>query len=123
MSDAIDLYFGLAFYVQEDARGKRYTNQAGGYACKHPEITGYIYDCGDSYNLVDRLIAYFTGPKWGGWCCDGVDEETAEWMDEQLAPHNLTVDRERMRDSMEAWVYVKCTSNGTRGVFAWENSD
>lgn len=121
--------------------GVYYSNQTGGYACLHPLVEGvFVPVHGDESDMEKRLSEYFTGPKWNGWCCDGIDEETATFVDGVLAQCHLTkeikVDRNRLRDSHEAWVYVdyanpteadwrsEISGFGTcKAVLTWENSD
>ena len=59
----------------------------------------------------ERLLKeHFTGPKWMGGCANGIDEESASFIDGLLhrmrETRFLTVDRSRLHDSHEAWVYV-----------------
>jgi hypothetical protein len=92
------------------------------------------------------LREHFTVPKWAGHCYDGIDDETADFIDRVLSSsaaytHNLKVNRQRLKERMEAWVYVNIAStvddegnlivNGwdfsycrtTEGVLTWQNSD
>jgi hypothetical protein len=86
------------------------------------------------------LAAFFTGPKWQGWCNDGINEETADFVDAVLgqSPYTrvLKVDRARLADSHEAWIHVTVEKavegadneiiselSATAGVVTWENSD
>ena len=86
------------------------------------------------------LIAHFTGPKWEGWCSEGIDEATAEHVDHilSLSPETsyLKVDRTRLDDSREAWIYVNVFEptgdpdsarisgfGKCKGVLVWGNSD
>jgi hypothetical protein len=92
------------------------------------------------------LYEYFTGPKWGGHCSEGIDEETADFIDGVLSwpsayTSNLKVNRNRLKECVEAWIYVNIASttdedgslvvNGwdfnyfrtTDGVLTWQNSD
>jgi len=121
--------------------GVRYSNQVGGYGCLHPEVEGVFVPLVDETVDQERdLKAHFTGPKWQGWCNDGIDAETADFIDAVLerSPYTekIKVDRDRLVDSYEAWVYVKLPSTegdseytvihgfaGRSGVLTWENSD
>ena len=121
--------------------GVYYSNQTGGHACLHPLVEGvFIPIRADELDLEKELAEHFTGSKWQGWCCDGIDEETAIFIDGLLAQCHLTrgtrVDRNRLRDSHEAWVYVEyrnpaeadwrseISGFGAReAVLTWENSD
>lgn len=121
--------------------GVYYSNQTGGYACQHPLEEGVfvpIHSC--ELDFGKALSEYFTGSKWNGWCCDGIDEETAAFMDSLLKKSGLSneikVDRTRLKDSREAWVYVNVNTPAKTNwlsaisglglcsaVLTWENSD
>jgi hypothetical protein len=121
--------------------GVRYSNQTGGYSCWHPEVEGvYVPLFNELIDQEAELTAYFTGPKWGGWCSDGIDEETADLIDSVLQKSSytkrITVDRSRLADSHEAWVYVLLSPSdedvdfeeihgfpGNQAVLTWDNSD
>ena len=122
--------------------GVYYSNQTGGYACYHPMAEGVFIPLGiDTVDQEKELCDYFTGAKWGGWCCEGIDEETAGFIDVLMEKSDLTksitVDRTRLHDSQEAWVYVDFRNTATygfggvevtgfgicKGVLTWENSD
>jgi hypothetical protein len=123
---------GLGIIFSHD-HGQVWTNQAGGYACNHPEHRGVFFSILSSPMAESVLSAYFTGPKWGGWCTGiaslAFDEESAHVVDAILKaledrkkiPVGLRVDRERLGGCMEAWVYVK--NDERTGVLVWENSD
>lgn len=111
--------------------GVVYTNQVGGYACQHPELEGVFVPLPGS--AAEKLNAFFTGPKWNCRCYDAIDTETATFIDAILTEldTSLCVDREKMADSCEAWIWVTLSRNsllwlgldeGT-GVLTWENSD
>jgi hypothetical protein len=121
--------------------GVYYSNQTGGYACLHPTVEGVFVPIRvDELDLERELSEYFTGAKWQGWCCRGIDEETAIVIDGLLAQCDFTrgirVDRNRLRDSHEAWVYVDYANlpetewrteisgfGACKAVLTWENSD
>ena len=122
--------------------GVRYTNQTGGYACLHPEIEGVYVPLADAYSeQVSRLAEHFV-TRWGGHCYDGIDAETADFIEQVLrtswVAENLQVDRTRLEDSHEAWIYVRVPGSAdsgnprlqpfsgfldAEGVLTWENSD
>src|SRR3972149_4784308 len=86
-----------AIVLDED--GVEWTQQCGGYACHQNKGIGYlVWLNGED----ESLTKYFTGPKWGGWCCDGIDNETADFV-ESVVP-DFKVDRTRMSESCEAWI-------------------
>lgn len=118
--------------------GVRISAQTGGYTCQQPEIEGVYLPL--KYDAKE-LEEYFTGPKWQGWCCNGIDEETADFIDNYLSNDGNTayikVDRARLQDSQEAWIYVDVFEPGgavkeinllsgfgrCKGVLTWDNSD
>jgi hypothetical protein len=122
--------------------GVYYSNQTGGHACYHPTVEGVFIPLGaEDVDQEKDLCEYFTGPKWAGWCCEGIDEETAAFIDSILAKSHLTkhitVDRTHLTNSHEAWVHVDFRNTQPygyggvevsgfgvcKGVLTWENSD
>lgn len=109
--------------------GKTYTHQSGGYACKHPTARGKIREEFPSWPdhwISDALADYFTGEKWGGWCDRGIEEADAVVIDSLLTvagKGEWKVDRDMLKESMEAWVYLKNDEIGLDGILFWENSD
>ena len=91
-----------------------------------------------------ELSKYFEGPKHGGaGAVCGLDEEDVEFIQSVLQRARLcppiSVDRERLKDSHEGWVYVIVSGDETAdnslslfshfspypraGVLTWANSD
>ena len=126
--------------------GVLYTNQVGGYACLHPEIEGVFTPLEDDFGKLEyKLSNYFVGPKWKGWCYQGIDAETADFIDKHLhswkPTSRLSVDRAKLKESCEAWIWVKIDSNdfvktpngiyesdfrgfdSKSGILTWQNSD
>ena len=122
--------------------GVFYTHEVGGYGCQ-PALAEGVFaplhrDPDDDQETL--LTAHFTGPKWGGWCSDGIDVETADFVDHVLSLSDeteyLKVDRTRLAESKEAWIYVDVQEPAEnselalisgfgvcKGVFLWRNSD
>jgi hypothetical protein len=66
--------------------GVTYRNHTGGHSCYQMKLEGYLVPiAGDRIELVQRLTAHFSGPKWGGWCSHRIDDETADEIDRLLA--------------------------------------
>jgi Family of unknown function (DUF6210) len=93
--------------------GIMYSNQTGGLTTRHPRVEGCFVPLSDrSGELVRQLTDHFTGTKWRGYCDHGIDSETADLLDHLLDEWRpafefpITVDRTRMAESQEAWVYV-----------------
>ena len=117
------------------------TPETGGIAC-YPELAaGVFVPLHEETDASQQglLTAHFTGPKWNGSCDDGIDEQTAEYVDYvfSLSPatNYLRVDRVRLDDCKEAWIYVRVREpsensyppisgfGDCKGVFIWSNSD
>lgn len=114
ISPLIDLWsetFGLILLCNS---GVRYSNQTGGYACLHPQEEGVFAPLPaeplEDAQTQERIKQYFVGEKWNGWCFEGIDEETADFLDSAFAQcelmSGLSVDRTRLQSSHEAWIYV-----------------
>jgi hypothetical protein len=114
-----------------------YRNQTGGHACLQCEMEGYLVPfAGEMPTLCGQLLSHFTGPKWGGWCSEHIDEETADAIDSILADSwrqdQIIVDRTKLEISWEAWVHVKIVSpllalvehgEPKEAILTWPNSD
>jgi hypothetical protein len=128
----LDEMTGLGLVIACKSR-VTYTNQVGGYACRHPELEGVFVPLPG--NGAEKLNEYFIGPKWNGRCYDSIDEETASFIDSVLREldlgSSLCVDREKLEESCEAWIWVKISMNSLlwlglnegEGILTWENSD
>jgi Family of unknown function (DUF6210) len=121
--------------------GVMYTSQTGGVANLKPRLEGVYVPLTETLKGTQQLLsAHFTGPKWRGNCYRGIDDETADFIDATLRStskrHLIRVDRERLADSHEAWVYVRVDEpprgpvfpafsgfGAARGVLTWLNSD
>jgi hypothetical protein len=114
------------------ASGFEYSNQAAGMLCRHPSLEGAFVPMSNesSEDAVPHV----------GCCGDEITEEHAAELDAYFAKldnrgYLITVDRERLADSTEAWVWVQCKVVGHRhefhplsgyegpAVFTWENCD
>ena len=95
--------FGLLFLW---ASGVLYTNQTGGYATLHPHEEGVYAPLQLRESVQTAITKHFTGRKWRGWCFEGIDEETAQFLDGVFMQSDflpfLRVDRSRLQDSHEA---------------------
>ncbi len=127
---------GLALIVPAST-GIVYQNQTGGYACLPSRQEGYLVPfAGDVTEKCKRLLAHFTGSKWGGWCSERIDEETADLIDSILADmpgrDHIIVDRAKLDTSWEAWVHVRIAgplfalvehAHPEEAILTWPNSD
>jgi hypothetical protein len=111
--------------------GEEYTNQSGGYACKHPVANGRVqyFDEADNLSDADKLLQkalygwFYYGPH-NGWCCDGINKTDSKFINHLMSDGSWywRVNRKRLADSMEAWVFI-IDEKGTEGILIWANSD
>lgn len=130
---------GVYFIVAHDT-GISYSHQCGGLACIQNTLQGFLVPCfSQSLTISDQLqYHFFEGPKYKGRCYDGLDEDDALVLDRLLTSAGLdvlSVDRKRLQESIEAWVYLKVDSEipcfpycynsspTSSVVMIWENSD
>jgi hypothetical protein len=127
---------GLALIVPAST-GIVYRNQTGGHACLPSQMEGYLVPlAGEMSTKCERLLSHFTGPKWGGWCSEHIDAETADEIDSVLADmlrqDQIIVDRTKLEMSWEAWVHVKIAGpllalvehgEPKEAILTWPNSD
>ena len=116
--------------------GVIYTNQTGGHTCQQPEAEGILAPFNNSPPLdqphlstESQLKRVLTGAqRLTPAEADEVDEILARSRDTKCAK----VDRARLTDSMEAWVYVEVNECGDhlisgfgpcKGILTWSNSD
>jgi len=104
-----------AMLIIEHAPGVRYQNQVGGTTCWQEELEGVLcpIDIGhDQLRQIERL-PYPQGHE-------GISSAIADFIDEVLASKRSTsfvkVDRTRLGDSWEAWVYVLIESPDEAGL-------
>lgn len=132
---------GLGLIILQPS-GAFYTLETGGYACYHALAEGVFVPLRPETDDDQEglLSAHFNGPKWEGWCSEGIDEDTADHVNYilSLSPSTwyLKVDRMRLDDSREAWIYVNVHEptvdpdiarisgfGKCKGVLVWGNSD
>src|SRR5262249_24428997 len=117
--------------------GVIYQNQTGGYSCSQDTVEGVFLPlyC-EPISHYPELYNYFYKGKWEGNCANGIDEETANFIDatlSRLPGHSgIKVDRSCMPDSHEAWVHVTVADPSTIGllegfgplqaILTWPNS-
>lgn len=126
-----ELWDKIGILVEGD--GPTYENQVGGYACLHPEARGTVVEFPPKTGaFVENFMnAHFVTGKYKGWCFEGITQEDEYWINCLLEALEETlvlevgkgwrVNAEKLKDSMEAWIYLK---NGNKtGVLFWNNSD
>ena len=123
--------------VVPSTTGVTYRQQLGGHSCLQTDAEGYLVPiAGEVPNATERLRAHFTGGKWGGWCSNGIDDETANIIDQLLADVvrrvHIKVDRSRLGDSWESWIRVEIAgpllslvenSQPISAILTWPNSE
>ncbi|MEM8530813.1 MAG: DUF6210 family protein [Chloroflexota bacterium] len=127
-----------------------YTNQTGGTACLQPELEGIFVPLRNECTAKERTLIspehdlwdYFTNGKWAGTgATSGLGTEDAAFIDALLNRvwlfPAIRVDRQRLKESHEAWVFVSITGDELgssplfsgfapyprTGVLTWQNSD
>lgn len=142
-------FVGVGLIVEHPS-GVRYSNQTGGTGCHHPEVEGVLVPVANDVPLEDptvlspanELSEYFAGPTHGGaGATSGLDPRDADFIDDVLRRCGygdvIRVDRQRLRESHEAWVRVNVMSEGAlqpvlfegfspyprAGVLTWPNTD
>ncbi len=112
--------------------GVIYTNQVGGLGCFHPELEGVFAPL----SLGNKKILFALRQHFrGNW--QHIEDSDAELIDKLLRSDGfefIKVDRMKLNESFEAWVYVDIEQlsrdlqllNGfgnTKGILTWMNSD
>ena len=103
--------------------GVVYQNQVAGMLCRHYWLEGVFVpvDWDDAADAMEDTFA-------GG---DSLSPEDADRIDAKLAPHNARVNRSKLGESCEAWVWLTL-EKGVRlvdglepaeAVLTWPNSD
>ena len=113
-----------------------YSNQTGGFSCRHPEVEGFFVPLRTPFGL--RELYALQRMKFSDFD-EGIDAETADSLEQMLRHQGLRciqVDRSKLAESWEAWVHV--TVSGELGykvpllgprpdkleaVLTWLNSD
>jgi hypothetical protein len=74
---------GLSLLVPTKS-GVVYANQTGGHHCLEDSLEGILLPLFNTFPGVDQeqLLHQHFVSKWSGWCGDGIDLETAEFVDE-----------------------------------------
>ncbi|MCW1926251.1 DUF6210 family protein [Luteolibacter arcticus] len=114
-----------------------YTNQTDGTGCDHPELEGAFVPISNDYDhpsYEDSLECALCRIFPEGWGSPSAD--TCDAVDRLLSGYRATtgirVDRSRMEDSREAWLWVTITEHPDHdflgfgecsAVLTWPNSD
>jgi hypothetical protein len=130
----------LALILLEPS-GVFYFNQVGGHSCYQNFVEGIFSFVSDPVKKLHNIIAEYMLYK------NGLAVEDADFLDKQFEQFDevkyLRVDRTRLGDSVEAWVYVDIDQalvgepkdyseyynmafkgfGCTKGLLTWDNSD
>lgn len=116
--------------------GVVYQNQAGGNACMQPKAKGLLVPVTNEPPL-DNLYEGALDYKLSSVCRDlielneGVADKIDTILKKELHGLAVVVDRARLNESMEAWIYVDVQSGSedvkgfseSGAVLTWPNSD
>ena len=100
-----------------------YSNQVGGTACDQQSCEGVLAVIDDELGEYYSFLKEYTQEK------ARLSSEDADKLDEKLNGTSLTIDREMLSESKEAWIHViidnKEAYNGfsQHGIITWDNSD
>jgi len=125
---------GLGVILSHNS-GVVYSNQTGGTSNLDPCMEGVYLPLRNDYSDVTKeflspendLTKYFTGyPYFGQGATSGITEDDATRIEEILSKYRLhqviSVDRARLADSHEAWIYIRVNGNEIQGdadLSAW----
>ena len=116
---------GLGLII-EYASGVLYTNQAGGHACCQPTAEGVLVPLGEECNIEKKLVEFFArAGRLQPSHADALDIilHTQEEPFVVTPTFFLEVDRARLDDSMEAWLYVTILSCPDEHMIAYVGGD
>lgn len=134
-----DQYDGCIILIGD---GHIFTHQTGGFACLHPrergtvwfgaekslkEIEDLIYERYGGYCVpnnhffVENDVPMEDRPNPSASCPTSADADAIDFIFENHGHTNLKVDRAKLQQSMEAWIYG--LMNGKPCVFVMANSD
>ena len=126
--------------------GVIYSRQAGGHACNHPWLEGAFIPlpwrtgCSETSpgTCLHDALAAIISRRYCGHCYQGIDEATAaeidQWFQLIWGFAHIRVDRARLREAQESWIYCQVTASpavspelsgavGQTVVLTWTNSD
>jgi hypothetical protein len=94
------------------ASGVVYTNQTGGTLCPHPSAEGLFMPIGTARQHA--ALASIFGDGWSASIDELVSAEIDQVLSGNAETRILSVDRTRVNDSHEAWVFVRIASHPDR---------
>lgn len=131
----LDSFNGLGLIVLHPS-GVLYTNQVAGNGCFHPEVEGVFVPLETDVNRyeLNALEQHFKG-SW-----NSLNESEADLIESILRKSRcglnwISVNRTRLKESFEAWVYVNLNPktdrmfeyltgfDNSQAILTWQNSD
>ena len=131
--------------ILEWPSGVIYSNQTGGTSCLQPEFEGIFIPIGNDFQPDPpqmcspeiQLSEHFESKYEGSGATHGIDEDDALAIEAALKKYRLwpqiTVNRQRLRESHEAWIHVtvqhlhdiavNLPPQPRQGILTWCNSD
>jgi hypothetical protein len=122
---------GLGLVLKDDLSDITYFNQTAGHVCLQMFAKGtFVFVLDDTKSLCNTIAAYMINKE-------GLSLEDADFLDNAFSrsygAKHLSVDRTKLRQSMEAWVHVTIDNSinnevytgftVTEGILTWPNSD
>jgi hypothetical protein len=118
--------------IIQSKTGVIFTNQVGGLGCLHPEAQGVFIPLSVGHK---KILLALTQHFRGDW--NHINERDADFIDRLLRSDGfefIKVDRSRLKDSFEAWIYVNVENSDeefpaikgfgeSKGILTWQNSD
>ena len=114
-----------------------YTNQTDGYACDHPQLEGAFVPLSNDFDIerpkdsLEYKLSILYPEGWGRpttETCDAIEELLSNYPESR----NIKVDRDKIEESREAWIWVLLVENEEQdfegfgecsAVLTWPNSD
>ena len=122
---------GLGLILEDESSDITYFNQVAGHCCGQRYAKGIFVFVDDDPQKLHDVVAHNMTNKWT-LSVEDADFLDAIFADSDSAKH-LSVDRTRLKQSAEAWVYVKIDLNvenesytgfnAESGILTWDNSD
>jgi hypothetical protein len=122
---------GLGLILEDESSEVTYFNQVAGHFCSQRYAKGtFVFLDDDPPSLYKIIVPYMTNRYT--FSVEEADFLDAAFANSDCAKH-LSVDRTKLEESAEAWVYVKIDPdienwsyagfNVEMGILTWDNSD
>ena len=121
----------LGLILEDESSEVTYFNQVAGHSCSQRYAKGVFVFVDDEPPKLYKTIAPYMTNRYT-LSVEDADFLDAAFADSDCATH-LSVDRTKLEESAEAWVYVKIDPdvenlsytgfNAGAGILTWDNSD